>query len=124
MTKCFRNALLSLSRSSLWSATLAVLCVVFAARCAAQTELAHISGRVTDESGAVVADTGWVDGNTGALRQVFLPSGQHSGNTIGTWLWGLHYGDIRDFLSYRILVELFGLILTGLSATGVYIWWK
>ena len=34
-------------------------------------------------------DTGvWVDGNTGALRQVFLPSGQHSGNTVSTWLWG------------------------------------
>ena len=70
-------------------------------------------------------DTGvWVDGNTGALRQVFLPSGQHSGNTVSTWLWGLHYGDIRDFLPYRILVALFGLILTMLSITGVYIWWK
>jgi uncharacterized iron-regulated membrane protein len=70
-------------------------------------------------------DTGvWVDGNTGALRQVFLPSGQHTGNTVSTWLWGLHYGDIRDFLPYRILVALFGLILTTLSLTGVYIWWK
>jgi len=70
-------------------------------------------------------DTGvWVDGNTGVLRQVFLPSGQHAGNTISTWLWGLHYGDIRDFLPYRILVALFGLILTMLSITGVYIWWK
>ncbi|HVN17117.1 MAG TPA: PepSY-associated TM helix domain-containing protein, partial [Dongiaceae bacterium] len=70
-------------------------------------------------------DTGvWVDGNTGALRQVFLPSGQHSGNTVSTWLWGLHYGDIRDFLPYRIMVALFGLILTMLSITGVYIWWK
>ena len=57
MTKCFRNALLSFSRSSLWCATLAVVCVAFAARGAAQTELAHVSGRVTDQSGAVVADT-------------------------------------------------------------------
>jgi len=49
-------------------------------------------------------DTGvWIDGNTGAMRQVFLPSGQHAGNTVSTWLWGLHYGDIRDFLPYRIL---------------------
>jgi len=70
-------------------------------------------------------DTGvWVDGNTGALRQVFLPSGQHTGNTVSTWLWGLHYGDIRDFLPYRILVALFGLFLTVISGTGVYIWWK
>ena len=57
MTKCFRNPLLSFSRSSLWPATLAVVCVAFAARGAAQTELAHVSGRVTDQSGAVVADT-------------------------------------------------------------------
>jgi uncharacterized iron-regulated membrane protein len=65
-----------------------------------------------------------VDGDTGALRDVGLPSGQHSGNTISTWLWGLHYGDIRDFLPYRILICVFGLVLTVLSVTGVYIWWK
>jgi uncharacterized repeat protein (TIGR04052 family) len=70
-------------------------------------------------------DTGvWIDGDTGALRKVFLPAGQHTGNTISTWLWGLHYGDIRDFLPYRILVALFGLVLVVLSVTGVYIWWK
>src|SRR5208282_6087267 len=70
-------------------------------------------------------DTGvWIDGNTGAMRQVFLPSGQHAGNTVSTWLWGLHYGDIRDFLPYRILVAFFGLVLTMLSVTGIYIWWK
>jgi uncharacterized iron-regulated membrane protein len=70
-------------------------------------------------------DTGvWIDGNTGTLRHVFLPSGQHAGNTISTWLWGLHYGDIRDFLPYRILVSFFGLVIVMLSATGAYIWWK
>ena len=50
----------------------------------------------------------WIDGNTGALRDVSLPSGQHTGNTISTLLWGLHYGDIRNFLVYRILVSFFG----------------
>ena len=70
-------------------------------------------------------DTGvWVDGDTGALRKVFLPSGQHTGNTISTWLWAIHYGDIRDFLPFRILVSLFGLVVAMLSVTGVYIWWK
>jgi len=66
----------------------------------------------------------WVDGNTGALRDVGLPSGQHSGNTVSVWLWGLHYGDIRDFVPYRILVCIFGFVLVMLSVTGVYIWWK
>lgn len=70
-------------------------------------------------------DTGvWIDGDNGTLRHVFLPSGQHAGNTISTWLWGLHYGDIRDFLPYRVLVSLFGLVIVMLSATGVYIWWR
>jgi uncharacterized iron-regulated membrane protein len=55
---------------------------------------------------------------------VFLPSGQHTGNTISTILWGLHYGDIRDVLLYRWLVCLFGLVLVALSVTGVYIWWR
>ncbi len=57
MTESFRNALLSFSRSLFWSAALAVVCVAFAAHGVAQTELAHVSGRVTDQSGAVVADT-------------------------------------------------------------------
>ena len=66
----------------------------------------------------------WIDGNTGTLRDVSLPYGQHAGNTVSTILWGLHYGDIRNFLPYRILVALFGLVLTVISVTGVYIWWK
>jgi len=66
----------------------------------------------------------WIDGNTGALRDVSLPSGQHTGNTVSTVLWGLHYGDIRDFLPYRIMVALLGLALSVISVTGVYIWWR
>jgi uncharacterized iron-regulated membrane protein len=70
-------------------------------------------------------DTGvWVDGDTGELRKVFLPYGEHTGNTISTILWGLHYGDIRDMLAYRTLVFVFGFVIVILSITGVYIWWK
>ena len=66
----------------------------------------------------------WVDGDSGELRDVGLPSGQHIGNTVSVWLWGLHYGDIRDSLLYRTLVCLFGLVLTMLAVTGLFIWWK
>jgi uncharacterized iron-regulated membrane protein len=70
-------------------------------------------------------DTGvWVDGDTGELRKVFLPYGEHTGNTISTVLWGLHYGDIRDVFAYRALVFIFGLVIVLLSVTGIYIWWK
>ncbi|HTT19986.1 MAG TPA: PepSY-associated TM helix domain-containing protein [Candidatus Sulfotelmatobacter sp.] len=66
----------------------------------------------------------WIDGNTGALRDVSLPYGQHAGNTVSTVLWGLHYGDICNFLPYRILVAFFGVVLTVISLTGIYIWWR
>jgi uncharacterized iron-regulated membrane protein len=66
----------------------------------------------------------WVDANTGELREVSLPSGQHTGNTISTWLWGIHYADLRDFLPFRVFVCVLGLLLVVLSVTGVYIWWK
>lgn len=65
-----------------------------------------------------------VDGNTGQLRNVDLAHGQHLGNSISTLLWGIHYGDLRDWLPYRILVFLFGFFLSIISYTGVYIWWK
>jgi uncharacterized iron-regulated membrane protein len=65
-----------------------------------------------------------IDGNTGKLREVDLPRGQHLGNTISTLLWGIHYGDLRDWLPYRILIAFFGVFLATLSYTGVHIWWK
>jgi len=66
----------------------------------------------------------WVDGDTGELRKIFLPYGEHTGNTLSTILWGLHYGDIRDIFAYRALVFIFGLVIVMLAITGVYIWWK
>ena len=65
-----------------------------------------------------------VDGNTGQLRSVDLARGQHLGNSIFNLLWGIHFADLRDWLPYRILVCLFGLFLSVISYTGVYIWWK
>ena len=65
-----------------------------------------------------------IDGYTGNLRGVDLPCGQHLGNTISTLLWGIHYGDLRDWLPYRILIGTFGVFLAVLSYTGVVIWWR
>ena len=65
-----------------------------------------------------------IDGNTGQMRSVDLPRGQHMGNTVSTLLWGIHYADLRDCLPYRIFICLFGLFLVMLSVTGVYIFWK
>jgi uncharacterized iron-regulated membrane protein len=65
-----------------------------------------------------------IDGDTGKFRSLDMPSGQHLGNTISTVLWGVHYGDLRDSLPYRILIGLFGFFLAILCYTGVMIWWK
>ena len=65
-----------------------------------------------------------VDGNSGELRSVDLARGQHLGNSISALLWGIHFADLRDWLTYRIFVCLFGVFLSTISYTGVYIWWK
>ena len=63
------------------------------------------------------------DADTGALISLELPTGQHSGNTLSAWLYALHMADVFG-LPYRIFVCALGLVITMLSITGVYIWWK
>ena len=70
-------------------------------------------------------DTGvLVDGNNGSFRHLFLPTGEGLGDTIGTFLWGIHYADLRDWFAYRLFIGLFGIFLALLSISGVLIWWK
>lgn len=66
----------------------------------------------------------WVDGDTGEIRDVSLPSDEHSGNTVETWLRALHFADLHDLLIYRIVVAVAGVIVVMLSLTGVYLWLK
>jgi uncharacterized iron-regulated membrane protein len=65
----------------------------------------------------------WVDGDTGKIRHVRLPTGVHGGETVTTWLYALHMGKVWG-LPYRIFVCLFGLLVATLSITGVVIWWR
>ena len=64
-----------------------------------------------------------IDAESGALKLVLLPSGQYTGNTISNWLYALHMANVFG-LPYRILVCVIGLVVTMLSVTGIYIWWK
>jgi uncharacterized iron-regulated membrane protein len=69
------------------------------------------------------SDTGvWFDGDTGELRWTVFPTGERTGNTVSSWLWALHFGDVADSALYRLLVFLLGLWVVGLSVTGVAIW--
>lgn len=63
------------------------------------------------------------DADTGRLKHVWLPSGQHGGNTVSNWLYALHMGNVFG-LPYRIFVCVLGLAVAMLSVTGVVIWAK
>jgi len=60
---------------------------------------------------------------SGALINLSMPTGQHLGDTIDSWLAGLHMARVFG-LPFRIMVSVLGLIISTLSCTGVYIWWK
>jgi uncharacterized iron-regulated membrane protein len=51
------------------------------------------------------------------------PSAIAAGDTVTNWLAALHKAEAFGG-AYKIAVFLFGLGLTSLSLTGVYIWWK
>ncbi len=64
-----------------------------------------------------------IDANSGAVKQVLLPTGQYCGNTITSWLLALHTANIWG-LPYKIFVCVLGLAIVMLSVTGVLIWLK
>lgn len=60
---------------------------------------------------------------SGKLAQLMLPTGQYAGNTVTNWLYALHMATVGG-LPYRIFVSLLGLLVTGLSVTGIIIWMR
>ncbi len=52
-----------------------------------------------------------------------IAAGDYSGLTIKSWLFALHMALIWG-LPYKVFVCVMGLVITMLSVTGVYIWWK
>lgn len=65
----------------------------------------------------------YFDARDGALLSVDLPTGQHAGNTISTWLSQIHMANVFG-LPFRILVCALGGAVAMLSVTGVHIWWR
>ena len=61
------------------------------------------------------------DGDTGSLRELVLPTGQHAGNTVESWLYALHMARVWG-RPYQVFVCILGVATAMLSATGVYIW--
>ena len=63
------------------------------------------------------------DGDTGAFISLSQPTGEHTGNTVESWLYALHMARVGGW-AYRVLVCLLGLAVALLSGTGIYVWWK
>lgn len=64
-----------------------------------------------------------IDGNNGALRGLWLPTGAAAGDTVTTWINTLHMSVMWGW-PLQLLVCLMGLAVTMLSITGVIIWLK
>lgn len=67
----------------------------------------------------------YIDGDTGEVRGFNARTGEHTGETITSWLVALHFGAVRlGGLPYRIFVCMTGVVVALLSVTGVWIWLK
>jgi uncharacterized iron-regulated membrane protein len=62
-----------------------------------------------------------IDGRTGAITSVTLPTGD--GATVDYWLAVLHVAGVGG-LAFRILVSMTGVLIVLLSITGLVIWAK
>lgn len=63
------------------------------------------------------------DADTGELKAQLGPGADSSGQTLTRWLYWLHMAAVFG-LPMQIFVCVMGLVITALSGTGVYIWWK
>lgn len=69
--------------------------------------------------------TRWLyfDGVTGAYRSAFLPGVGTAGDIFMQLQFPIHSGRVLG-LPGRIIIAVMGVVIAGLSVTGVYIWWK
>ena len=75
---------------------------------------------VSSESGGTVLV---LHANSGTMIDLSLPSGQNLGMTLHQWLFALHMATVWG-MPYKIVLAVTGIVITVLSVSGVYIWWK
>ena len=83
--------------------------------------IAHGSLDKEKEAGTYVT----FDAATGALLDVSWPgkATENTGDAVSRWLFMLHMAQVFG-LPMKIFVCVMGLVITALSVTGVYIWWR
>jgi uncharacterized iron-regulated membrane protein len=61
------------------------------------------------------------DADTGALLQLWLPTGAAAGDTVRMWLTSLHMAAVWG-LPFRLFMTVVGLLVPVLAVTGVVVW--
>lgn len=62
-----------------------------------------------------------IDGTTGALAGVEIPTGHRAGNTFTSWTMGLHMAMVGG-TPWKVFISVMGLVVVTLSVTGIMIW--
>lgn len=62
-----------------------------------------------------------IDGDTGRMFGLRVPTGRNAGDTVTTWLGDLHTADVFG-RAWQIVLTIVGLGLALLSITGVLVW--
>jgi uncharacterized iron-regulated membrane protein len=63
------------------------------------------------------------DGDSGAFKGLYLPTGEAAGDTVTTWITALHMAAMWGW-PLKLLVCAMGLVVAMLALTGVVVWWK
>ena len=63
------------------------------------------------------------DSSTGLQLGAYVPTGEAAGDTITNWLAVLHIAAIWG-IPFKIFITIMGVMVSMLSVTGAYIWWK
>jgi uncharacterized iron-regulated membrane protein len=63
------------------------------------------------------------DAQSKRVLQLYMPSGLHAGATFRNWLSALHMAAFGG-QPYKSFVCVMGLVITMLSVTGVYVWYR
>ncbi|MBB3859378.1 putative iron-regulated membrane protein [Novosphingobium hassiacum] len=86
-------------------------------------DLLDAQGNPTETDSPATAATIAIDARDGRLLGLQLPTGQRAGNTITSWIVALHVTAIGG-RAWQIAVSAFGLLVVGISLTGVLLWWR
>lgn len=63
----------------------------------------------------------FLDGDSGAFRGLYLPTGAAAGDTVTTWITALHMAALWGW-PLKLFICAMGLVVVMLSVTGVAIW--